>query len=132
MLRLCDWFGVDQVVCTSDCVDVYNEKVVQASMGSVATIPCFYFEVDDVVKRAKNAGFTLTATSMDGPSVYEIGFAQKTALVIGNEGQGISPNLMEACQKQVSIPAAKGAKAESLNAAMATAVLFSEYFRLKN
>ncbi len=131
MLRLCDWFGVSQIVCTPDCVDVFNEKVVQASMGSVATIPCFYMEVDEIIAQTSKAGYVLTATTMEGPSIYEVGFAEKTALVIGNEGQGISKTLFDVCQKRISIPAAANAKAESLNAAMATAVLFSEYFRRK-
>lgn len=129
MLRLCDWFGVKQVICTPDCVDVFNEKVVQASMGSIANIPCFYLEVDEVIDQALTAGFTLMATTMEGKSIYQNEFPAKTAMVIGNEGQGISNALLEASTSRVSIPAHADAKAESLNAAMATAVLLSEYFR---
>jgi TrmH family RNA methyltransferase len=132
ILRLCDWFGVGQVICTPDCVDVFNEKVVQASMGSVASVASFYLNRETIVQEAGKRDFQLVATAMQAPSIYEVGFPAKAALIIGNEGKGISQSLLDASAVLTSIPAATTAKAESLNAAMATAVLLSEYHRTKS
>lgn len=129
ILRLCDWFGVHQVVCTDDCVDVFNEKVVQASMGSVATVQVVSQSREELVAQAKKAEVTLVGTTMDAPSVYEVQLPAKAALVIGNEGQGVSEVIQRACGMLVSIPASPTAKAESLNAAMSAAILLAEFSR---
>jgi TrmH family RNA methyltransferase len=129
ILRLCDWFGVTQIVCTDDCVDAFNEKVVQASMGSVATVQVVSLSRDALIAQATQANVTLIGTAMDAPTVYAAQLPAKAALVIGNEGQGISAELAKACTLWVSIPAAPTAKAESLNAAMSAAILLAEFSR---
>lgn len=129
ILRLCDWFGVSQLVCTIDCVDIFNEKVVQASMGSVASVQVMVLNREAIGSVLSKNGFTLISTKMEAPSIYTSPFPQKTALVLGNEGQGVSADLEQAAQHFVSIPAAPTAKAESLNVASAAAICLSEMFR---
>ena len=129
ILRLCDWFGVHQVVCTDDCVDAFNEKVVQASMGSVASVQVVSLSREELIVQAKKAEVTLVGTTMDAPSVYLTQLPAKAAMVIGNEGQGVSEAIQHACEMSVSIPASPTAKAESLNAAMSAAILLAELSR---
>ncbi len=129
ILRLCDWFGLSQVICTEDCVDVYNEKVVQASMGSVAAVRVFCMQRSAIVQQLKELEYALISTRMEAPSIYTFDFPVKTALVLGNEGQGVSVELVNAANSFVSIPSAPNAKAESLNVASATAICLSELFR---
>jgi TrmH family RNA methyltransferase len=129
ILRLCDWFGVHQVVCTDDCVDAFNEKVVQASMGSVATVQVVSLSREQLIAEAKSAEVILVGTTMNAPSVYHAQLPTKAALVIGNEGQGVSEAIQRACEISVSIPASPAAKAESLNAAMSVAILLAEFSR---
>lgn len=129
ILRLCDWFGLSQLVCTDDCVDIFNEKVVQSSMGSVASVQVIVLNREAIGSVLSKNGFTLISTKMEAPSIYTSDFPQKTALVLGNEGQGVSEELERAAQHFVSIPAAPTAKAESLNVASAAAICLSEMFR---
>ena len=127
ILRLCDWFGIKQVICSNDCVDVYNEKVVQASMGSVAAVEVLYADRNTIVAAAKENDAALLGTDMDGEDVFHFIWPQKFGLIVGNEGQGMSQELRSALNGVLRIPAAPTAKAESLNAAMATAVLLGHY-----
>ena len=127
ILRLCDWFGIRQVVCTTDCVDVFNEKVVQASMGSVAVVEVMYADRASIIKAANANEVVLLGADMNGEDVFHFIWPQKFGLVIGNEGQGLSAELGAALQGVLSIPAAPIAQAESLNAAMATAIMLGQY-----
>lgn len=127
ILRLCDWFGVTQVVCTPDCVDVYNEKVVQASMGSIATVQVIYAEREAIVATALEMTYPLFGADMNGENMYQFEWPERFGLVIGNEGAGLSIELKQALSDVISIPAAKSARAESLNAAMATGILLSQF-----
>ena len=129
ILRLCDWFGVSQMICTDDCVDVFNEKVVQASMGSVTAVRVFSMSRPAIIHQLNKLEYVMVSTRMDAPSIYEFDFPLKSALVLGNEGQGVSVELSSAANNFVSIPSAPNAKAESLNVASATAICLSELFR---
>ena len=129
ILRLCDWFGATQIACTDDCVDVYNEKVVQASMGAVSAVDVFAFDRQALVAALKDASYTVVSTAMTGDSVYTTRFEERTALVLGNEGQGVSAALSQAANSHISIPPAASAQAESLNVAMSAAVCLSEWAR---
>jgi TrmH family RNA methyltransferase len=132
ILRLCDWFGVRQVVCTDDCVDNFNEKVVQASMGSVFSVPVVALERHHLLQVAQEKEVALVGTAMKGEDFYHVQLPVKAALVIGNEGQGISQVLWDSCKQFVMIPAAEGAQAESLNAAVSTAILLSAFSRMNS
>jgi len=129
ILRLCDWFGVHQILCTDDCVDVYNEKVVQASMGSVAVTAVFYRTRDEISAFLTQNNYTVYGADIGQGSMYDTNYETKSALILGNEGQGISEILNHVISKKITIPAAPNAKAESLNVATAAAILLSDFVR---
>ena len=122
IIRLCDWFGIQDIVCSSDTVDCYNPKVIRSTMGSLARVQVFYKDLHTWLVGMENYG--IVATSMTGQSVYDYKFNAPTVLVIGNEGRGLSNEILEVANDAVSIPRYGGA--ESLNAAMATGIIVAE------
>jgi TrmH family RNA methyltransferase len=132
ILRLCDWFGLPQLICTEDCVDVFNEKVVQASMGSVSSIHVFTMTRTEIAQFISKENYTVYGADMDGASIYETNYASKSILVLGNEGKGISEELESLITKKITIPSAENAHAESLNVAIAASILVSDYARKSN
>ncbi|MGB0260797.1 MAG: TrmH family RNA methyltransferase [Flavobacteriaceae bacterium] len=127
LIRLCDWFGVKDLVCSHDTVDCYNPKVVRATMGSLARVGVHYVDLPHWLASQKN--YTTVGASMSGTSVYETSITTPTILVVGNEGQGLSDAVASQLQKQVSIP--RYGRAESLNAAMAAGILMGEITRIQ-
>lgn len=127
IIRLCDWFGVQQLICSEDCVDCYNPKVVQASMGSLARVQIHYLPLPqflDATKLPVYGGF------MDGKSIYSEEFPTDAIVIMGNEANGISKEIAEKVSKRISIPRfGKIQKTESLNVATATAILLNEFRR---
>lgn len=117
IIRIADWYGIEQIYCSNDTVDSYNPKVVQASMGSLARVQC----VDTELLSLKNKGMNIVGSSMQGELLYDFKKPKNMVLVIGNEGKGISENSQNLLDSTVSIP--KIGKAESLNAAVATAIM---------
>lgn len=123
IIRLADWFGIDAIICSPDCVDLYNPKVVQASMGSLFHIAVHELDLPPLLE---NAEIPCIAATLEGNSVYESKTIKHGILVIGNEANGISEEVLKHCEQAISIPN-KG-KAESLNAAMACGILCSHLF----
>jgi len=127
IIRLCDWFGVDQLVCSYNTVDCFNAKVVQSSMGSLARVSIVYTELLPYLKKLPLPKF---ATLMDGENVYRKSLPKEAVLVMGNEANGISETLLQLLNNSVSIPRfGKLQETESLNVATATAILLSEFKR---
>ena len=127
IIRLCDWFGVDQLVCSLNTVDCYNAKVVQSSMGSLTRVSIVYTELESFLKITKLPKF---ATLMNAKSVYESELPNNAVLVMGNEANGINKRLLSLLDHSISIPRfGKLQKTESLNVANATAILLSEFRR---
>ena len=127
IIRLCDWFGVSQLICSPDTVDCYNPKVIQATMGSIARVSVQYTSLLPLIKEAKIPTF---AAVMEGDTVYKQLLPEEAILVMGNEANGISKELLEAIQHKISIPNfSKNNNAESLNVATATGILLSEFRR---
>ena len=127
IIRLCDWFGVDQLICSKNTVDCYNSKVVMASMGSLTRVSIVYVNLADYLE-----GTTLPkyATLMDGENVYKSELPKQAILVMGNEANGISDPILKMLDTSVSIPRFGNVQAtESLNVATATAILLSEFKR---
>jgi TrmH family RNA methyltransferase len=122
IIRLCDWFGIEDIVCSSDTVDCYNPKVIRSSMGSLARVQVFYKDLHAWLVGMQDC--QIVATAMDGQSLYEFAFDSPTVLVIGNEGRGLSIKIQELATNVVSIPRYGGA--ESLNAAMAAGIIAAE------
>lgn len=130
IIRLCDWFGITNIVCSEDTVDVYNPKVIQATMGSLTRVCVHYLSLIEFFKNHNN--HPILGTFMEGQSVYETQFPENGFLVFGNEANGISVDIEKFISQKVSIPRfSKHQKTESLNVAMATSIFLSEYARKK-
>lgn len=127
LIRLCDWFGVTQLLCSEDTVDCYNPKVVQASMGSLARVQVQYL---DLAAYLATTAAAVYGTFLDGPSVYQQPLAEPAILVMGNEANGISPQVAEQVSQRISIPRFGALQAtESLNVVTAAAIIMSEFKR---
>ncbi|MBS1592316.1 MAG: RNA methyltransferase [Bacteroidetes bacterium] len=121
IIRLCDWFGVQQIICSNNTVELYNPKVIQSTMGSFVNVKICYKNLVDFFEL--NKSIPVLGAVLNGMNVYEIVKPQEAILLIGNEGKGINSNLLSFINKKITIP--KKGKAESLNAAVATGILLS-------
>jgi TrmH family RNA methyltransferase len=127
IIRLCDWFGIQQIVCSEQTVDVYNPKVVQATMGSISRVSVSYMDLE---KYVKNANTPIFGTFMDGKNVYTESLPQDGILILGNEANGISEKLEKLVTTKLAIPRFGDLQqTESLNVATATAIFLSEFRR---
>jgi TrmH family RNA methyltransferase len=128
IIRLCDWFGVEHIVCSLNTVDVYNPKVVQATMGSLSRVHVHYLPLNDFLK---STSLPIYGTFMSGSSIYEEKI-EKGCIVMGNEANGISAAVEKLIAKKISIPRfGKIQKTESLNVAVATTICLNEVFRFR-
>ncbi|WP_373056612.1 RNA methyltransferase [Zunongwangia sp. H14] len=129
IIRLCDWFGIAQLVCSEDTVDCYNPKVVQATMGSIARIKISYVDLNEYLS-ARPQDLPVFGTFMNGKNIYANPLPQRAILIMGNEANGISPEVENLVTKRLGIPQfGKDASTESLNVATATAICLSEFKR---
>ncbi len=127
IIRLCDWFGVEQIVCSKDTVDCYNSKVVQASMGSLTRIAIHYLELNIFLKETTLPVFI---ADMEGENVYKAALPNAGILVMGNEANGVSDEIRNISDHTLTIPRFGNIQqTESLNVATATAILLSEFRR---
>ena len=127
IIRLCDWFGISKIVCTEETVDIYNPKVVQATMGSLARVEILYTNLTDYLKTAEVEIF---GTFMEGKNIYKQELPTKGIIVMGNEANGISKEIENLVTQKISIPRFGNLQqTESLNVATATAVILSEFKR---
>jgi TrmH family RNA methyltransferase len=127
IIRLCDWFGIEQLVCSNETVDCFNSKVVQASMGSLTRVVISYL---DLKKYLQNASVPIFIADMNGLNVYKTKLPDSALLVLGNEANGISDDIKQLATTKITIPR-YGAfqQTESLNVASASAILLSEFRR---
>jgi TrmH family RNA methyltransferase len=139
ILRLADWFGIDAVLCSENCVEIYNPKVVQATMGSICRVRVFYCNLQETIQVIRRrisddnpAAIPVYGTFLDGQSLYAAEISRGGVIVIGNESRGISPELQDLITRKLLIPSygntALG-KAESLNASIAAAIVCGEFRR---
>ncbi|RTY82794.1 RNA methyltransferase [Flavobacterium sp. ZB4P23] len=127
ILRLCDWFGIQQVLCSKETVDLYNPKVVQATMGSIARVNVNYVDLNVFLAQTK---LPIFGTFMDGENIYKATLPQQGIIIMGNEANGISPVLENEVHNRLTIPRFGNLqKTESLNVAAATAIVLSEFCR---
>lgn len=124
LMRLADWFGVKEIICSRETVDCYNPKVVQATMGAMLRVQVRYV---DLASEFEKIGLPVYGALLEGKNVYNSTLAPKGILLLGNEGNGISPELIKNIDIPVSIP--RFGEAESLNVSTAGAILLSEFFR---
>ena len=127
IIRLCDWFGVKQVVCSPETVDVYNPKVIQATMGSIARVKVNYVDLKEYLSKSMLPVF---GTFMDGATLYKVHLPKEAILIFGNEANGISESLEKIIKNRIAIPRfGDSQQTESLNVATATAIFLSEFRR---
>ncbi len=125
IIRLCDWFGIKELVCSEDTVDLYNPKVIQATMGSIARVNVTYLDLNEFIFQTK---LPIFGTFIKGENIYKTNLPQEGVLVLGNEANGISGEIEKLITQKLTIPRF-GNPTESLNVATATAILLSEFKR---
>lgn len=124
IIRIADWFGIDHIICSEDTVDAYNPKVVQACMGSLARVKVHYTSLTEFLSEIMLPVF---GALLDGANIYDTDFGKEGLIVMGNEGNGLRPEIQKMVNKAITIP--RIGKAESLNVAIATALFCSEITR---
>jgi TrmH family RNA methyltransferase len=129
IIRLCDWFGITTLVCSEETVDVYNPKVVQATMGSISRVNIVYVDLEKYLLDAK---LPIYGTFMDGKSIYKEKLPKEGIIVMGNEANGISNSIENIVSERISIPRFGNLQlTESLNVATATAIILNEFKRIE-
>ena len=127
IIRLCDWFGIKTLFCSEESVDVYNPKVVQATMGSISRVNVIYGNLEKFLSETKLPVF---GTFMDGKNIYKETLPNEGIIVMGNEANGISKAIENLVSERIAIPRFGDLQAtESLNVATATAIILSEFKR---
>lgn len=121
IIRIADWFGVEQIVCSDDSADVYNPKVVQSTMGSIARVKIHYTNLEEWLSSQKDV--RIYAAGLEGQDITTTKKIKEGIIIIGNESKGISPAIMSLSNVKITIP--RKGKAESLNAAVATGIILS-------
>lgn len=130
ILRIADWFGVKNVVLGPGTVDVFNPKVVQASMGGFLRVHCPRMEMNALLAELK--GIPLLASTLAGENLFQTDFPKAAILVLGNESRGISEEICDAADQLLTIPHGQGGRAESLNASVAAGIMVAEWARRWN
>ena len=130
IIRIADWFGIEHIYCSQDTADVYNPKVVQATMGSIARVKVEYGDLLAFVDSLPS-DIPVYGTMLDGKSIYQEKLENRGFIVMGNEGKGISPALASRINRKLLIPnfPEGRATADSLNVAIATAITCAEFRR---
>ena len=134
IIRTCDWFGVHNIYCSKDTADCYNPKVVQATMGALARVRIHYINIEEWIQQMRNAGVPIYGTLLEGGNMYEDGAIadkSKGVIIMGSEGNGISPAIRELITHPIRIPSypADAETSESLNVGIATAIVLAEFRR---
>jgi TrmH family RNA methyltransferase len=128
IVRVADWFGVAAIVASPQSVDLFHPKVVQATMGSIARIPLYRADLGELLDH-QPAALPVVGAALDGEDLYDRPLPPAGILVVGNEAHGIGPRVEARLTRRVRIPAYGGGAPESLNAAVATAILCAEWRR---
>ena len=134
IIRTCDWFGVHDIYCSMDTADCYNPKVVQATMGALARVRVHYINLKKWLEEVQKAGVPVYGTLLEGGNMYEKGAItdkRKGVIIMGSEGNGISPAIRELITHPIRIPSfpENAETSESLNVGIATAIVLAEFRR---
>lgn len=131
IIRIADWFGIENIYCSEDTVDAWNPKVVQATMGSISRVNLIYIDLPQMLDNLP-PDFPVYGTFLDGKNIYEESLLQEGLVIMGNEGNGISDAVRSRVNRRLLIPDFhQGETADSLNVAIATAITCSEFRRRK-
>jgi len=118
IIRIADWFGIEQVICSENSADVYNPKVIQSTMGSIARVKVFYTDIKKWLSEQKS--INIYATVLDGEDITQMKKIKQGVILVGNESKGIGPEILSLANIKIMIP--KKGKAESLNAGVAAGI----------
>ena len=129
IIRIADWFGIKNIICSKDTVDIYNPKVVQATMGAISRVKVHYCDLVELLKT--HSDIPVYGTFLDGDNMYNMDLSPCGFLVMGNEGQGISEEVGAMVSRRLFIPSYPigSPTSESLNVSMATAIAVAEFRR---
>ena len=130
IIRMADWFGVKQIFCSDNCAEIFNPKVVQSTMGSLSRVSFYTMSLSQACKLTDTEN--IFGANLGGENLYITVIPKKCMLVIGSESHGISIENTNLLSKHITIPQAKNGTTESLNAAVATSIILSEFFRQQN
>ncbi|KXH78267.1 TrmH family RNA methyltransferase [Chryseobacterium kwangjuense] len=126
IIRLADWFGIEQIICSEDTVDFYNPKVIQATMGSFTRVNMVYTNLVDYLSKTENINI---GTDMEGENLYTFQKPEKLNLILGNEGNGMRPETEKLLEQCITIPRfGKSQSTESLNVSMAAGIILGQLF----
>ena len=130
IIRIADWFGIDTIICSQTTADAYAPKVVQATMGSISRVKVFYTDLTEFLRKL-DRDIPIYGTLLDGENIYNSQLSANGIIVMGNEGNGISPAIRELVSHHLLIPSYPPERdtAESLNVAIATAITVAEFRR---
>jgi TrmH family RNA methyltransferase len=131
IVRLADWFGIHNIVCSEDCADLYNPKVIQSTMGAFARVKVHYTSLTEFMNQAKELNIPIYGTFMEGENLYKCDLTANGLIVMGNEGKGISDESAMFISRRINIPSYPPGivTSESLNVAIATSVICAEFRR---
>jgi TrmH family RNA methyltransferase len=131
IIRTADWFGIRQIICTPDSTDLFNPKVVQATMGAITRVKVQYMELKAILEKKEMEGRTVFGTFMEGENIYRTNLGQDPLVLFGNESHGLSRDINPYIHKRLTIPSFSPSSqgSESLNVASSVAVVCSELRR---
>ena len=133
ILRVCDWFGISNIFCDHDCANIFNPKSVQASMGAIFRVNVFYLDLVNFIPRFVGQDFPCYGTFLRGENIYKQQLRTKGFIVMGNEGNGITPEIEQFVSHKITIPSFAQSlySTESLNVGVATGIILSEFKRME-
>ncbi len=132
LIRIADWFGIDEIICSENTVDCFNPKVVQSAMGSLFRVNIFYEDLKEVFKKnSSGKKLPVYGTLLQGKSLYDENLLMDSFILIGNESTGISESLLPFISNAITIPDYSKSHIDSLNVAVATGIVCSEFCRKK-
>ncbi len=122
IIRTADWFGIKNIICSNQCADCYNPKVVQSTMGSLIRVNIIYSDLKEFINR--NKAINIYAATLNGKNISSLKKIKEAIILIGNESKGVKEDLLNLVSQQITIP--KIGEAESLNAAVACGIILSQ------
>ena len=126
IIRTADWFGIRNIVCSEDCVEIWNPKVIQATMGSIFRMNIIETDLEAFLTKSQSQGKAIFGALLDGKNLFKMQDNAEGIIVIGSESHGIRPNILPLITHPITIPRAEGSLTESLNASIAAAIIMAQ------
>lgn len=131
IIRTAEWFGIKNIVCSEDCVELWNPKVIQATMGSLFRMNVVSKDLESFLKAEKTKGKAIYGALLEGENLFQKTAWEDGVIVIGSESHGIRSNILPLITHPITIPRASGSVTESLNASMATGIILAFFDKVK-